>query len=385
MPGTVISALKNIYDRSGIPVVFTDSRYCVIWKNKLAVPLFGEGECLTDIFEGAEFKEGVVNAYQADMLCSFNVVRLDGSGENDPAYIVEFLHSDSMIKILNIPEIRDYVNFVCSKIKEAAGVVINSADEIFDAVSCGLYDGQMITDRLNIIDENIMSLTKEIVMPDQFYSLMDMDGKNKATLAMDRELQRFVGKVESNIGKFVKVTSKCDRGIFFRMDKKTFETLVSGMTERCCCGKIFPEMLVYSVSRTGDSRAELSVTSISPENRRNDVRLQTIRNAELRDIKKDIFFDYICELLCSDSGAAFTKTEMPNGYNFKMEFDIISAKIPVIAMEITDYDIDKGIFDTVPLMLADFPVQKRYKYYDIDAEETDDSAKENAEAKDEIS
>ena len=281
------------------------------------------------------------------------------------------------IKILNIPEIRDYVNFICSKIREAAGVIINSADEIYDSVSCGLCDGQMITENLNMIDENIMSITKEIVMPDQFYSLMDMDGKNKVTLAMDRELQRVVGKIESTLGKAVKVTSKCDRGIFFRMDHTTFETLIAGMTDRCCCGKFYPETLVYSASRVGERRAELSVMGISPESQRNNIRLQTILSAELRDIKRDMFFEYICELLCSRFGAAFTKTEMPNGYNIKMEFDIISGGEPRI--EMTPRDIDMGRFSAASLMLADFPVQKRYKYYDIDAEEITDSEKEAPE------
>lgn len=385
MPENIISAVKIIHDKSGIPVVFTDSNFCITWKNKLASPLFDEGECLSETFENADFKEGVVNAFQGDTLYSLNVIRLGDKDEKYSEYMVEFLHMDSIIRILNIPEIRDYISFVCAKIKEAAGTVAGSMDEIHDAVSCGLFDGKMITDRLNIIDKNIMSITKEIVMPDQFYALMDMDGKNKVTLAMDRALQRIVGNINAEIGKAVKVTSKCDKGIFFRMDPVMFETVVMGMTEQCCSGKIYPETLVYSVSRVSEGRAELSVMSISPECRQNNTRVQTVMEAELRNIKRGLFFDYICEFLCSKFGAAFTKTEMPNGYSFKMEFDIISGSEPRIAMEPADYHTGMNRFDMTPLMLADFPVNERYAYYDIDAEEITDSRSENQETEDESS
>ena len=392
MSGNVISAVKAVHEKSGIPVVFTDSSFCVTWKNKLAASLFSEGECLSDTFEKVSLREGVVNAYQGDAIYSLNVIRLDNKDEKDSEYeyMVEFLHTDSMVRILNIPEIKNYIYFICSKIKEAAGVVVNSADEIYDAVSCGLYDGRMITDRLNIIDENIMSVTKEIVMPDQFYALMDMENKNKATLAMDRELQRLVGNIRSEIGKAVKITSTCERGVFFRMDPVMLETVVMGMTERCCCGKIYPETLVYSVSRISEERAELSVMSISPESRKNNVRLKTIMEAELRNIKRGLFFDYICDVLCSGFGVAFTQTEMPNGYNFKMEFNIISGSEPRIAIESTDYHIrrdrfGRDRFDMASLMLADFPVQKRYSYYDIDSEDSEESGEENQEPKDESS
>ena len=385
MQGNVISVVKAVCERSGIPVVLTDSGFSVTWRNKLAAPLFSEGECLSETFEKALFKEGVVNAYQGDTIYSINVVRLDDKDEKDTAYMVEFLHTDSMIRILNVPEIREYMSFVCAKIKQAAGVVTNSMDEIYDAVSCGLFDGKMITERLNIIDENIMSVTKEVVMPDQFYALMDMDDKNRITLAMDRVLQRYVDSIDAEIGKAVKVTSKCERGIFFRMDPMMFETVIMGMTERCCTGNIYPEMLVYSAGRVGEGRAELSVMSISPVNRENDLRLQTVREADLRKIKRGIFFDYICEILCSKFGAAFTKTEMPNGYNFKMEFDIISGNEPRIAMEPADYHISADRFEMASLMLADIPVRKRYTFYDIDAEEIKDPADETEETEDESS
>lgn len=389
MSGNFVSVLKSIYENSGIPVAVTDREFCVIWKNKISGSVFCEGKSVLDIFEGNIPEPGLVKVFLNNSLCSFNVLKADDKVGNERYYIIELASSESMVKFLNTPVIRDYISYICSKIKNAAGVVANSTDEIHDSISCGIYDGEDITEKLNSIDESIMSITKEVVLPDQFYSLMDMSETNKPTLSMDREMQRIVDSVGVNLGKAVKITKNCERNIFFRMDRATFETIVAGMTDQCCCAKFYPETLVYSVSRIKDDRAELSVMSINPEKRPNNARSSAVVNAELRNIKNNLFFEYICDILCERIGAVFTKTEMPNGYLFKMEFDIIASGTPCIAMTSTDYSIGRGRFGTIPLMLADFPVQKRYAYYDIDSdtdeEKITDSAKDNEEAEDEIS
>ena len=385
MSGNFISILKSIYEKSGIPVAVADSRFRIIWKNKTSGTVFTEGESLLDIFEGTIPDTGLVSAYMGDSLCSFNVLKAEDKTENELYYIAELVRSEGLVKIMNTPAIRNYISFICAKIKNAAGAVSNSMDEIYDSISCGLYDGEMITERLNIIDENIMSVAKEIVMPDQFYALMDMDEMDQITLSMESEIKRAVSSIESNIGKAVKITSSCERSIFFRMDRGTFETIIAGMTEQCCSAGLYPESLVYSVNRIGDDRAELSVMSVSPENRLNTVRSGEIIGAELRKIKNNLFFEYICDLLCTKFGMVFTKSEMPNGYLFKMEFDVITRGVPCIAMIPADYSIGRGRFGTIPLMLADFPVSERYKFYDIDAEYTIEHAEVHTEAEDESS
>lgn len=368
MSGNLISTFKSIYDKSGLPAAIADEKLHVIWKNKISGSVFSDSSSLLDIFGGKIPDTGLVNTISGSDLCSFNVLKAEDRVENRLYYIVELVRSERIINILNTPAIRDYISYLCAKIRDAAGTVSNSTDEIYDAVSCGIFNGEDITERLNIIDESIMSITKEIVQPDQFYFLMDMNEK-EATLSLDNEMQHAVNSARASLGKIVEVTYNCDKNIFFRMDRSTFETVIAGMAAKCCGMEFLPETLVFSAKRIRDGRAEVSVMSVSSECRNNNIRSNAVYGADLRGINSDLFFDYICEILCSRFGAVFTKAEMPNGFLFKMEFDVISQGVPSIAMTSAEYAIGRGRFGIMPLMLADFPALKRYKLYDIDGEE----------------
>ena len=364
MSANFVSVLKNIYEKSALPTAVADREFRFIWKNRAFGALYGDNDSLLSLFGGKIPESGLENVILDGSLCTFNILKAEETDGRSLYYIAELVRSESMADILNSSAIRDYISYICAKIKDAAGMISNSADEIYDAVSCGLYDGQMIVSSLNTIDESIMSVAKEVIKPEHFYYLMDKSEK-EITLSADREIQRIVNAVEKGFGKEVRVTKSIDRSIYFRMDRSTFELMLAGMTEKCCGTKYFPEILSYSINKTGRGRAELSVKSVSPEGRPNTIRMPRLLDAELRNIKTDLFFEYICDILCERSGAVFTKAEIEGGYLFKMEFDIISTEKPRIEMTPTDYFA--GRFGTVPLMFADLPVTKRYKYYDIDA------------------
>ncbi len=364
----MISALKNIYERSGLPAAIADSRLCIVWKNRISSPLFSEGKHLLELFGGRLPGSGLKNIIVKDELYSFNILKTNDHSDNSIYYVIEIVRSEKITDILNTPAIKDYILYICAKIKNMAGTVTNSADEIYDAVSCGLFDGAMITERLNIIDEGIMSITKEVIQPDQFYSLVDMNEK-EVTLSVDNELHRAADEASETFGKKVKITCDCEKNIFFRMDRSLFETVIAGMTADCC-SMVFPEMLIFSSERTADNRAMISVTSLDPQ-KRNASRGKKISEAALQNPDRNMFFEYICDIFCSKFGAVFTRTELPDGYLFKMEMDIISRGEVCIAMTSSEYSIGKGHFGKMALMLADCEPLKRYVFYDIDTEEAE--------------
>lgn len=368
MSASVISALKNIYDRSGLPAAITDNKLCIIWKNRVSSPLFNENKQLLEIFGGRLPVSGLTNIVAGEELYSFNILKTDDHTDSSVYYVIEIVRSEKIKNILNTPAIKDYILYICAKIKNMAGTVTNSADEIYDAVSCGLFDGAMITERLNTIDEGMMSITKEVIPPDQFYSLVDMKEK-EVTLSMDNELRRAADEASDTLGKKVKITCDCEKNIFFRMDRSLFETVIAGMTADCC-SMVFPDMLIFSAERTADNRALISVTSLDPR-KRNVSRNEKISEAPLQNPDRNMFFDYICDICCSKFGAVFTRTELPDGYLFKMEINILSKGEACIAMTSSEYSMGKGHFGKMALMLADCGPMKRYVFYDIDTEEAE--------------
>ena len=369
MSSDFLSVLKNVYEGSGVPTVITDDALRVVWKNNTSAAVFAENESLHGYF-GSELPDtGLVNTVIKGSVYSFNILKAEDHREEKTYYVMELVRSEKMSEILNTPAIKNYLLFLCSRIRESAGLVTNSSDEIYDSVSCGIFDGKMITDRLNIIDKNIIAITREIIDPDQFFSLLDMDEK-EVTLSMESELRRIAGEASSTVGRAARVTCDCGDDIFFRMGRSAFETVIAGMTARCCSYGGLPDVILFSAERTGDSRAEVSVLALhsgkTPEEFRKNISAQ-----ELRDPNKDMFFSYICDILCARVGAEFTRYEVPNGFICKMEFNVLPKDISGIAMVNADYSVGKGHFSDIALALAEFSIPVRYPFYDIDRDETD--------------
>ncbi len=362
--------LKKIYEDSKLPVAVTDSSAVVKWKNKASGQIFSEGTAVWKAEHGGFSGPEIINTISNEQLYSFNAVKAEDRESGESYYIVELIRSDKLSDILNTAAIRDYVLYLCAKIKNAAGMMTNSADEIYDNVSCGLFDSEMITERLNIIDKGIMSITKEIIQPDQFYSLLKMDEK-EMTLSADNELRRIADEASAVLGRNVKIVFDCDKNIFFHMERSIFEAVVAGMAEKCCrCGGA-PEMLSFSASRLSDIRAEVIVRSIHITNNKNKTDQphgMDIAEAELQSPERDVFFNYMCDILCARHKAVFTKAELPNGFIFKMEFDIVTGGTTILEPE-TEYSAGSSRFSTVRLMLSDVTQQQRYGFYDIDAED----------------
>lgn len=365
MSADLLSVLKNIYEKSGVPTAIADKTGCIIWNSKTAGSCFETGSRLTNLLGKFDITVGTNNVIRKGSVFSYNIMKTGGGTDNDEFYIIELMRSETIENILNTPAIRSYMTFLSSKIRNMAGVVVNSADEIYDAVSCGIFDGRMITDRLNSIDKSIMSVTKEIVQSDQFYSLLDKQ-ENEVTLSAKNELRRAINEAGNVLGKKVKFSLNCKCDVFFRMDRSAFETVIGGFAAMCCGTDRLPKELIFSAEKLNDKRAEISVTSV----RGNDG--SPAPKVPENVGKNNLFFSYTCDMLCSKIGAVFTKAETPNGFTVKMEFDMISINDSHIAMTGMKYSVDKGAFETIPIMLADVPTEDRYSFYNIDADDTAD-------------
>ncbi len=339
-----------------MPTAIADAEGCIIWKNKLPAPGLNEGGRLALLIDEKPLNTGIYSVMRNDELISYNIIKTESAEEC--YYIVELVRSERMSDIMNTPAIRSYMTYLSSKIRNMAGVVTNTTDELYDSVSCGIFDRQTITERLNSIDKSMMSITKEVIQPDQFYALLDMD-KRRSTLSMENELRRIVSEAEAVLGRKVRIELKCKDDIFFRMDRDTFETVIGGMTAMCCGCRSNPEKLIFSAKKINGSRAEISVASIRNKSDKSNG----------TSTENNMFFHYTCDLLCKTMGAVFTRTEKANGCTVKVEFDIISKGDARVELSSVEYSVDKGHFETVSLMLADADTEERYVLYDIDDED----------------
>ena len=262
------------------------------------------------------------------------------------------------------PDVRDFVTYLCAKIRLALENITRTADDLFDAASIGDINLEKITDGLNLIDRSIMSVAKEVIQPEQFYAMLDSSGK-EAVLSMSDELQSIVGEIREFLGGTVTVTGECPPNICFRMNRLVFRSVVAEMTAECCSSELYPDLLVYAVKRTDDNRAELTVRSINTNGNSNTAYDFAPREADIRGINRHVYFDKVCSVLGERYDASFSRTEQPDGILYKMEIEVFPKGKTPISMKTSDYlSEEEQRFGVVPMSLADFYHNERYYYID---------------------
>ncbi len=349
MTNESLSALKQICGSSGLPCAIADGELNVIWRNKLAEtnrsPL--KKENLLHIFSGGFPVTGMVCLAEAGSIHRFNVLKAE-STEAGCLYIIEHLGSDELKALLEIPKIRDYMKYLCSRIRESAGVIAVCTDEIDIASGAG----GRITEQLNAINKNVLLILREVIDPEQLYYVLD-PGCDDATICVSDEILKSAEEAGRALGKSARISCKVDKGIFTRINRGVFETIISGMTASCCRG-IYPKELEFSCKAVSSDRAAVTVRSADNLSRK------TVQN-EHKPKKKgsELYFDYLCSAMCDKYGAVFTRQEQENGYSFRMEIPVISSDAPT-ELNAPGFSLNSGRFCAMTLSLAELCVEDRY-------------------------
>ncbi|MCH5194743.1 MAG: hypothetical protein J1F11_12340 [Oscillospiraceae bacterium] len=262
------------------------------------------------------------------------------------------------------PDVKNFVTYICAKIRIALGAITSTADELFDAVSVGDINAERITDGLNQIDRSIMSVAKEIVLPEQLYAMLEEQSR-AAVISVSDELESIIGEFRDFFDTSVTVTGECPQNIYFRMDRHVFRTVLAEMTAECCSSELYPDMIVYAVRRTDENRAELTVRSINTSGNSNTAYDFTPREADIRGIDRHVFFESMCSLLNERYDAVFSHTVQEDGILYKMELEVFPKGSSPIAMRtLNHYSEEEKRFGSIPLALADFCHKDRYHYID---------------------
>lgn len=346
------AVLKQIYDKSGLPTVITDKKLSPLWKNKLWKL---DGDKLSKLI-GTDMSEGLHRKIDGENVFSFNVMKL--SEESGTYYIIELAGQEQLKNVLAVPEVKDYISYICARIRRSAGAVTVSADEIYSEIADGAVDLGQITDRLNVINGNIMTLLREVITPEQIYCLLDPES-TEVTVCIADELKKYAADAAHVLGKGVKVTTEFQDNIFARLNRSAFETIVAEMAAECCRGELLPEEVTISSSRISPERAEIKVECVNKSgapNSRSDIAEKNSGTG------RKLFFDYFCGVLCSKYGAVFTEKELPGGRSFAMELDVIKDGSTAIAMTSAGFGVRSKRFCDMALVLSGISCEERYKF-----------------------
>lgn len=368
MISDLFTLLKQIYGAAGIPTAITDEKLNILWRNSLAESSRGPlaRDRLSCLFENGTPVSGAVFFNENDTIHRFNVLKSKNAEEPSVFYIIEHLGSDELKTLLASPQIRSYMTYLCARIRESVGMIAISADEIDAAAAVfGAGCGE-VADQLNTINKGLMLILREVINPEQLYYVLD-PCCDDVTICVADEIAQAASDAKHALGRSVKVSYTTEKGIYTRMNRSVFETIISDMALECCCGKLYPDELVFNCKSIksrdpgGKDRIAVTITSVNSSGKEN------IPSKFENDKKgSKLYFNYLCSVLCEKYGAEFTRSELENGYSCSITLNSVGMSRQIV-MNGSKFAIRPDRFSTMTLSLAERHLEERYKLINIDS------------------
>lgn len=365
--------LKQIYSASGIQTAITDEKLNVLWRNPLSESNRGplSDDNLSRLFENGIPVSGAVFYTEGETIHRINVLKAKNADEPSAFYIIELLGSDELKVLLASPHIKAYMTYLCARIRDSVGMIAVSADEIDSAAAVfGAGCGE-VADQLNTINKGLMLILREVINPEQLYYVLD-PCCDDVTICVADEIAQAASDAKRALGRSVKVSYTSEKGIYTRMNRSVFETIISDMALECCCGKLYPDELVFncrSVRSTDPKkrdRVAITVKSVNHSGKEN-----TPSKFENDKKGSKLYFNYLCTVLCEKYGAEFTRSEFEDGNLCSITLDSVGLNRRIV-MSGSKFAIRPDRFSTMTLSLAERHLEKRYKLIDIDEDNSED-------------
>ena len=247
---SLFSMLCGIYGRSELPSAVVQGEK--IYKNegfeKLLVS-FGE-EDRQRFTEAVTSSEGAGCGFFGGRFYSFNVLK------EQELSIIEVTGSDTIEKTLQIPAVREYLEYFFSKLRSSVTAVSAAADGIYGALSAGgASPTREVTDKLNAIDGRLADIISSVIDPEQLLYLTGETAEDH-TVSLKDELTAAAEDLKSLFGGQTAVDTDLEAGIYARLNRKAFRTIIADAVAECRRGDIQPSCINIALRRLEDGSAE---------------------------------------------------------------------------------------------------------------------------------
>lgn len=368
MTTELFTMLKQLYIAAGIPTAIADEKLNILWRNPLAetnrCPL--SKDSALHLFENGVPVSGLVFHTEGETIRRFNVLKFKNTDDPSVFYIIEHLGSDDIKTLLASPQIKSYMTYLCARIRDSVGMIAISADEIDAATAVfGAGCGE-VTDQLNTINKGLMLILREVINPEQLYYALD-PCCDDVTICVADEIAHAVSDAKRALGRSVKISYTSEKGIYTRMNRSVFETIISDMALECCCGRLYPDELIFNCQSVrnrdprGKDRIAVTVKSLNSSGKEN------VPSKFEKDKKGSrLYFNYLCSVLCEKYGAEFTRSELENGCLCSIVLDSVGCDRHIV-MNNSKFAFHNNRFSAMTLSLAERHLEERYRLIDIDS------------------
>ena len=361
------TTLKQIYGTAGVPAAVADEKLNILWRNSVAESCRGplSDDNASRLFENGVPASGAVFYTEDETIHRLNVLKAKDAETSSLFYIIEHIGSDDLKTLLASPHIRAYMTYLCARIRESVGMIAVSADEIDAAAAVfGAGCGE-VASQLNTINKGLMLILREVINPEQLYYVLD-PSCDDVTICVADEIAQAVSDAKRALGRTVRVSYTTEKGVYTRMNRSVFETIISDMALECCCGRLYPDELVFNCKTDKSSGSERITITVKSVNRSGKENVPSKFERDKRGSK--LYFNYLCNVLCEKYGAEFTRQELADGYLCSITLGSVGLDRHIV-LNGSKFAIHPARFCTMTLSLAEHHLEERYKLIDIDGSE----------------
>lgn len=363
MSETNLDFLINLYTESAIPVIISDLKFNIVWENNNFSKVYelSDKADLIEILGKKPLKSDLYYNRSQNNIYTYNVT----VNKNIGYIIAEQIKNDEINKLLYSPNIRKYLEYICSKVRNAVSSVTIALDGIYSSLINSNFNGNNNFEYLNIIDENMLELLSEIINPELMMSFDLEDINQEKTIYVSGIMQKITRDTQKMLGKDIKVYSDIPEGVYAHVNKKAFDVIMADLVHKCLDSETFPNEILLQLKRLSNNSIRISIsanTSLSDDGIKNKAYTKDCEG----QFKRNLFFDYVCDSFCEKYKGEFTtltkinEVDDVNEVCYRLDMPAIPDNKLEISMS-TSYENANSRFSPISIKLNRYSVLKNYE------------------------
>lgn len=292
MDSAVLLALREFYERSGIPTAIVSDGCC--FENSRFTELFRGKPVSKDAFTSRMIKKGCGYELVGDMIVGVNVISYD------VVSVVEVFDKSPVEAVMKSPGVNRYLICFFSRLRSSVHNISVISEKLLEKLSDCAVGYDSIEQSFDSIKNSLRDIISFILDPEQMVFLMDDDCTESVvnvSSTVDELAQQF-----AEYRKDIKVKTDICENAAAKLGKESFCVLVSDITELLCSGEYIPSGIEFSV-KEDENGVKVRISADTSEKR-----LSELAAAGEKSFSEGFFFEYISDLFCKRFNASLEKT-----------------------------------------------------------------------------
>lgn len=282
-------------------------------------------------------------SYEKTVFCGGSVVK---------AYITALNEKQSVI---NLAMLDRYLYFdsqeIAAKVRDAVNSVCMNADEIWNK-----YPDEYIADKLNGIDEAMLTLMSDILIPEEIAVLFSTDISCFAAVSITEAVNRFAAELDEILGgRCIEIKTCTVSGIYSILDTNALTLIMSDCMVKAMSGNTPVGSIYLGLERNGPGKAVLTFSCKAGNGNAIEHEKRHLQNSGESDPVYDL-----CSLMSKKFKCSVTYAVNPGIYSVIVEMPLSAVPYSNKLREPQKLFLYDTHFSNPSVFLTKLGINKRY-------------------------